>query len=101
MTRTRAASAPDPIQADVVICRCERVTLGDLERAREDFQVTSGRELKLSTRASMGICQGRVCRSVLDALYAEWFPAPRDRSAPRPPARAIPFSTLGSQDGDA
>jgi hypothetical protein len=87
--------SPEDIAGDVIICRCERVTLGDLEQARRDFAVTSGRELKLSTRASMGICQGRVCRSALEALYREWFPPDRDLSLPRAPARAVPFSVLG------
>jgi|SRR5579875_144027 len=91
MSRVSASNAgPD----DVVVCRCERVTLGDLERARRAFRVSSGRELKLSTRASMGICQGRVCRSALEALDAEWFSPEADRSGSRPPARAVPFSAL-------
>ncbi len=92
-------STPGPEQ-DVIICRCERVTLGALMRARRDFEVSSGRELKLATRASMGICQGRVCHASLEALYARWFPPGRDVARPRTPARAVPFGVLRALAGE-
>ncbi len=85
---------------DLIICRCERVTLGALVEARRVFDVSSGRELKLVTRASMGICQGRVCHAALEALYARWFPPGRDVARPRPPARPVPFGVLPSLKGD-
>ncbi|MBF2997444.1 (2Fe-2S)-binding protein, partial [Pseudomonas aeruginosa] len=45
---------------DTVICRCEQVTRGDIERALEQgVQDIAG--LKMRTRAGMGDCQGRMC----------------------------------------
>lgn len=43
-----------------MICRCEQVTRGDIERALEQgVQDIAG--LKMRTRAGMGDCQGRMC----------------------------------------
>ena len=52
-----AASAPD----DLLICRCEEITAGQL---RQCVQETGAREinrLKALTRVGMGRCQGRTC----------------------------------------
>jgi NADPH-dependent 2,4-dienoyl-CoA reductase/sulfur reductase-like enzyme len=46
---------------DTVICRCERVRLGDLTAAVADRQATGARTLKLVSRVAMGRCQGRTC----------------------------------------
>ncbi|ANZ39512.1 hypothetical protein BBK82_29155 [Lentzea guizhouensis] len=40
---------------DTTVCRCEKVSLGDLGTA------TTMRELKLTSRVAMGRCQGRIC----------------------------------------
>ncbi|MDX6260192.1 MAG: D-hydroxyproline dehydrogenase subunit alpha [Kribbellaceae bacterium] len=44
-----------------VVCRCEEVLRGDLEEAVGERDVAGERSLKLSSRAGLGICQGRVC----------------------------------------
>ncbi|WP_313887952.1 FAD/NAD(P)-binding oxidoreductase [Lentzea alba] len=43
------------LNQDTTVCRCEKVTLGNLTGA------TSMRELKLTSRVAMGRCQGRIC----------------------------------------
>ncbi|HUQ56622.1 FAD/NAD(P)-binding oxidoreductase [Lentzea sp.] len=43
------------LNQDTTVCRCEKVSLGDLGDA------TTMRELKLTSRVAMGRCQGRVC----------------------------------------
>lgn len=50
--------------ADVatVVCRCEDVTLGELEACRD------ARDAKLATRCGMGACQGRICGAALAEL---------------------------------
>ncbi len=54
---------------DTVVCRCEEVTFRGLCLAADGTATTSLRSLKLSSRAGLGICQGRVCgRSVEDIL---------------------------------
>jgi NADPH-dependent 2,4-dienoyl-CoA reductase/sulfur reductase-like enzyme len=52
-----------------VVCRCEEVSFGRLCAAADTTRTTSLRSLKLTSRAALGICQGRVCgRSVEEIL---------------------------------
>lgn len=53
--------------ADTIVCRCEDVRLGQLERS------WTGRQAKLYTRAGMGPCQGAVCGPALEHLLG-WAP---------------------------
>lgn len=73
----RALATPD-----TVVCRCEDVRCGALDRA------WSPRQAKLYTRAGMGPCQGRVCGPALEFLFG--WPA----DAVRPPVKPILLSTL-------
>jgi NADPH-dependent 2,4-dienoyl-CoA reductase/sulfur reductase-like enzyme len=56
--------------ADTLVCRCEDVTRGQLEGAADERGLTDGRALKLSSRAGLGMCQGRVCSRSVAALSA-------------------------------
>ncbi|RKN06270.1 FAD-dependent oxidoreductase [Streptomyces radicis] len=53
-----------------VLCRCEEVTVGAVERAREDLGAGDPRTAKLLARPGMGWCQGRVCGFATAALLA-------------------------------
>jgi hypothetical protein len=53
--------------ADTVVCRCEDVTRGQLERYE------GWRPAKLHTRCGMGPCQGRICGSATRVLFG-WHP---------------------------
>lgn len=55
---------------DTLVCRCEEVTLTEVERAGTDLAATSARQLKLLTRCGMGWCQGRICGPSVAALAA-------------------------------
>ncbi|MEV5962775.1 FAD-dependent oxidoreductase [Kribbella sp. NPDC051952] len=55
---------------ETVVCRCEEVTRGDIEDAVVGRQLDDGRGLKLTTRAGLGMCQGRVCSRTVAALAA-------------------------------
>ncbi|MCM2535403.1 (2Fe-2S)-binding protein [Neobacillus pocheonensis] len=50
-----------------IICRCEEVTINDIQDAIAAGALNS-HEMKMSTRAGMGMCQGRLCRPLLEAL---------------------------------
>jgi NADPH-dependent 2,4-dienoyl-CoA reductase/sulfur reductase-like enzyme len=65
---------PDMVTDDTVVCRCEEVSFGALCRTAESTGSTSLRSLKLSTRAGLGICQGRVCGRSLEQLIARRLP---------------------------
>jgi NAD(P)H-nitrite reductase large subunit len=57
---------------DTVVCRCEEVDYGKLCQTVAGTRSQSLRALKLSTRAGLGICQGRICgRTVEDLLAAK------------------------------
>lgn len=81
-------------QDDVVICRCEEVTLRELQEAIAKGAATS-RQLKLETRIGMGYCQGRTCRP----LVAQLVPDEPDASSLtyRPPCRPITFGQLAGE----
>ncbi|MCP4328680.1 MAG: FAD-dependent oxidoreductase [Alphaproteobacteria bacterium] len=88
-----AAPRPDIQLADAetIVCRCEEVTLGDVEA-----QIGAGRpsmsEIKRGTRLGMGPCQGRYCTPLVAALLHDRFGVPLDEYAyfaPRPPIQPV------------
>ncbi len=83
---------------DPVVCRCEAVRVGDLLGARDAWAIDSLRQLKLLTRAGMGICQGRVCGPLLEALARGWGWDPTGALASRPPARPWPMQLARGTD---
>ncbi|QDI92894.1 (2Fe-2S)-binding protein [Salicibibacter halophilus] len=54
---------------DVMVCRCEEVYYSAIREAIEQGSVTS-KEIKLQTRAGMGICQGRTCRPLIEQVLS-------------------------------
>ncbi|TDD20913.1 FAD-dependent oxidoreductase [Kribbella turkmenica] len=56
---------------ETVVCRCEEVTRGDIEGAVVERDLADGRALKLTSRAGLGLCQGRVCARTVAALVTE------------------------------
>lgn len=83
---------------DLIICRCEEVTLRELREAIAKGAATS-RQLKLETRAGMGACQGRTCRCLVEALVTG-EPTDADGSSTlafRPPARPVTFGRLAGE----
>lgn len=75
----------------LMVCRCEEVTLEEINRAIKDGAVSvSG--VKRRTRACMGMCQGRVCQPVITRILAAGTKAPEKEitlSTSRPPARPV------------
>lgn len=51
-------------EKDIVICRCEDVTLGEIRELIKKGYATVD-EIKRITRAGMGPCQGRTCRDLI------------------------------------
>jgi len=65
-TQTPADAADD----DLVICRCEEITRGEIKEAiRNGMTSLSG--IKRVTRAGMGLCQGQTCQELVMRLLAE------------------------------
>lgn len=84
---------------DLIICRCEEISYKTLKNTAEEFQCSS-RELKLRTRAAMGYCGGRSCRSMIDKITD----SNKDKQNKeyislkyQPPVRPINFGNLGGK----
>jgi bacterioferritin-associated ferredoxin len=55
---------------DLVICRCEEITRGEIKAAiRNGIQTLNG--VKRITRAGMGLCQGQTCQKLVARILAE------------------------------
>ena len=81
---------------ETLICRCEEISFGQVEEALNEGIRQIG-AVKRRTRVGMGLCQGRYCGPVLDALLAERFGRPRDPHggfASRAPAKPVAIADL-------
>ncbi len=74
---------------DTIVCRCEDVTLGQLQR------YDHWRDARLHTRCGMGTCQGRICGGAVQALFG-W-----ETASVRPPVFPTSIASLASVDGTA
>ena len=55
---------------DLVICRCEEITRGEIKGAiRNGIQTLNG--VKRVTRAGMGLCQGQTCQQLVARILTE------------------------------
>lgn len=93
-----AAVLPALLTPQTVICRCENVTFGELERTlQENPDIGTPRAAKLATRVGMGQCQGRACEHAVARLCG--VPAVRPAReayafAARFPARPVRIGDL-------
>ncbi len=81
---------------DTIICRCEEITLGEVKAALAE-EIRDLNELKRTTRAGMGNCQGRMCGPALQQVVAHAkgiAPAEIGPLHPRPPIRPVPLTAL-------
>ena len=81
---------------DLIVCRCEEVTVGDVKRAIEqgDFDVSG---VKRRTRAGMGQCQGRTCETLIREILASELSKRPDEfrlDTVRPHYPPVTFKTL-------
>lgn len=67
---------------DMLICRCEEVTLGEILDAIDDGFVTV-KDVKRATRAGMGLCQGRSCSRTIARIISQRTGRPLDEVLPK------------------
>jgi D-hydroxyproline dehydrogenase subunit alpha len=60
----------DWLDPSTVVCRCEEVPYGTLIRVRDATESVGLRSLKLTTRAGLGLCQGRICGRSVEHILA-------------------------------
>ncbi len=57
------------MQEDIMICRCQEVTEGEIIQAIKDGADTVD-GVKRRTRACMGLCQGKTCGKLIERIVA-------------------------------
>ncbi|MCK4679520.1 (2Fe-2S)-binding protein [bacterium] len=81
---------------DVIICRCEDVTYGEIVDVIDEG-LTTTEEIKRVLRCGMGPCQGRTCSRLIARIIAEKTGAKvADVPYPtvRPPSRPVEIGAL-------
>ena len=81
---------------NIMICRCEDVTLTDIRQAIADGYETID-EIKRVTRAGMGPCQGRTCRSLIAMELSHYYKIPMDEIIMptfRPPLKPVKLGSF-------
>lgn len=90
--------------ADTILCRCEELTLGDLQRMlAENPFLGSGDALKLLARPGMGACQGRYCGASIAETIATATGQDPGTIAPtrvRAPLKPVPLVQFRLPPGD-
>ena len=84
---------------DVIICRCEEITLKEIKAAIKSGAKTVT-EVKRRTRAGMGLCQGRSCENIVQRLLCQELGLSPEEVKPardRAPVRPISFGVLGAE----
>lgn len=91
-----------PLDDDVIVCRCEEITAGEIRKAIREYHATTVTEVKRRVRAGMGLCQGRTCGKLVSRIIAEETGKQMSEikgSTDRPPVRPVTFGEL-AEDGE-
>lgn len=90
-----AGGAPN----DLVVCRCEEITAGELRRCVADTGAREMNRLKALTRVGMGRCQGRSCGVAAAEILAQACATQPDavgRLRGQSPIKPLPFSAMAA-----
>lgn len=86
----------DHVYNDIIVCRCEEITLAEIKDAiREGARDATS--IKRRTRAGMGLCQGRTCEQMIQQiLMSELHLSPEEtgKFLPRLPQFPVTFEVL-------
>jgi NAD(P)H-nitrite reductase large subunit len=98
MNSTNSTNSTSKADKDLIICRCERVCLGQIQAAIKRSGVTTVNQIKKLTRAGMGPCQGRTCARIVETILAAEVPAAAGAEPyqARPPVRGVALGTLAA-----
>ena len=89
-------AAPDD---DMIICRCEEITKGEIRRAVHDgfFTLT---EIRRYLRTGMGLCQGQTCSRLVKGIVARELgvrPTELEPAMNRAPMRPIEMYVFANE----
>lgn len=83
---------------DMIICRCEEVTKGEIRKAVHEGMFTLA-EIRRYLRAGMGLCQGQTCSRLVKSIVAKELgltPGDIEPAVSRAPMRPIEMKILGN-----
>ncbi|MGE4352538.1 MAG: (2Fe-2S)-binding protein [Oscillospiraceae bacterium] len=89
---------PEP-DDDMIICRCEEITKGEIRKAVHDGMRTIT-EIRRFLRAGMGLCQGQTCGRLVQGIVARELakrPAEIEPAVSRAPMRPVEMHVLGDE----
>lgn len=89
--------APDD---DMIICRCEEVTKGEIRKAVHDGMYTIT-EIRRYLRSGMGLCQGQTCAKLVKSIVARELqvsPAELTPATSRAPMRPLEMKIFAKED---
>ena len=89
---------PEP-DDDLIICRCEEITKGEIRQAVHDGMFTLT-EVKRYLRTGMGLCQGQTCGRLVKNIVEKELNkriTPAAENTARAPMRPIPMDTYGKE----
>ena len=85
------SDAAEDLDDDLVICRCEEITRGEIKDAiKNGMRTLNG--IKRITRAGMGLCQGQTCQRLVAQILTEelgFSAAEIDPTTARGPVRPL------------
>lgn len=87
---------------DMIVCRCEEITKGEIRRAIHDGMFTMT-EIRRYLRTGMGLCQGQTCGKLVKGILARELgvsPVELEPATSRSPMRPIEMKVLGNEKED-
>lgn len=87
---------------DIVLCRCEEVTKGEIRRAIHKGIFTV-EEMRRYLRTGMGLCQGQTCEKLVKSIMAKELQMSvleMEPAVSRAPMRPIEMKILGNDGGN-
>nr|WP_246216082.1 NAD(P)/FAD-dependent oxidoreductase [Microvirga makkahensis] len=84
----------DRVDDDVLLCRCEEISIGQARAAMREQGVHELNRLKALTRVGMGRCQGRMCACAAAEILAAARGQPLEavgRMRTQPPIKPLPL----------
>ncbi len=83
---------------NMIICRCEEVTKGEIRKAVHDGMFTLT-EIRRYLRTGMGLCQGQTCSKLVKSIVAKELgltPGDIEPAVSRAPMRPVEMKILGN-----
>lgn len=86
-------------EKEVLICRCEEVSLADIEAAIDEGFITVD-DVKRRTRAGMGLCQGRTCGKQVALIISKRTGIPLEQLLPSTARSPVRPEKMGIFEGE-